>query len=424
MRPFIYIVMVLCAASAMADILPMDAIVFRADKNESDSLVGRIDLMAALPFQFLRFSDRKGAYESDFQAIVRISNEKGEKIIEEVFSLSAKAKDYYTAQGGTGAFYPFIKRFDVPASKYKVELSLLDEGGKYISFAQKEVSVVNFPKYRQTVSGLMLISSIMEVDGKMKITPHLSDNIYDLDDGFSVFFQVYSDIEQELFIDWEMVDSKDETIKQGELGTVALKEGESQHRIYINDLEGLPLEEMLLKVYLRETGPGNNILAAADRSVNNIPSSGGELLKNIDEAIDMLAYVADASVIDSIQNLPTERDKRRAFLEFWDGLDPSPNTKRNEAFEEYFERIEYANKQFNTYAAGWLTDMGRIYIVLGPPDDISQSTPMNSRGLQEIWMYNQIGRFWFQDRSGFGDYRLVQPISFRRKYEYGSRTGR
>jgi GWxTD domain-containing protein len=70
--------------------------------------------------------------------------------------------------------------------------------------------------------------------------------------------------------------------------------------------------------------------------------------------------------------------ERAAFIaRFWASRDPDPRTPRNEAEEIFWQRVFAADELFGaTTLAGWRTDRGRIYIILGPPDDISSyNTP-------------------------------------------------
>ena len=75
----------------------------------------------------------------------------------------------------------------------------------------------------------------------------------------------------------------------------------------------------------------------------------------------------------------TTRAERAAFLaRFWAGRDPSPLTVRNEAEEIFWERVSSADELFtDTTISGWRTDRGRVYIILGPPDEIT-SYPLPS----------------------------------------------
>jgi len=108
---------------------------------------------------------------------------------------------------------------------------------------------------------------------------------------------------------------------------------------------------------------------------------------------------------------PAERKKYRE--EFWKRRDPDPDTEFNEFKEQYFSRIEEANKLFRGGKPGWLQDRGRIFILLGPPDQIIAS-PMGKSirdKPHEVWYYGMFPII-FIDQSQNGDYELT-PLSAR-----------
>lgn len=101
-------------------------------------------------------------------------------------------------------------------------------------------------------------------------------------------------------------------------------------------------------------------------------------------------------------------DKKSYFKRFWEMRDPDPNTEKNELKDEYFTRVNYANKNFQTFGLdGYKTDRGRILIKFGKPDEIDRHPfELNARPYI-IWRYHYLRKiFLFQDNSGFGDYRL------------------
>ena len=53
---------------------------------------------------------------------------------------------------------------------------------------------VPFSNFTFSLSGILLVSSLEEIGGKVTITPHISDNIARLSDGFFVFFETYSQL--------------------------------------------------------------------------------------------------------------------------------------------------------------------------------------------------------------------------------------
>ncbi len=54
---------------------------------------------------------------------------------------------------------------------------------------------------------------------------------------------------------------------------------------------------------------------------------------------------------------------------FWKQRDPTPGTPENEYKDEINKRFVYVNKEFSkdTPRPGWMTDRGRIYMILGEP---------------------------------------------------------
>lgn len=149
-------------------------------------------------------------------------------------------------------------------------------------------------------------------------------------------------------------------------------------------------------------------------------------------------------------------EKERTFREYWNRAEPTPPGQRNPREMEFLSRVAYANHHFTVYRPGMLSDRGRVYIRLGPADEVSVNlnpqdeellwnvlpreleddaetltesmrrtrarTPFDNRAY-EIWEYTvrgdplvpemaspgmQMGlKFIFVDELGFGDYSLV-----------------
>lgn len=86
----------------------------------------------------------------------------------------------------------------------------------------------------------------------------------------------------------------------------------------------------------------------------------------------------------------TAPEERRKFIEeFWKARDPDPASEENEFRDEYYRRIEEANRLFREGSAGWLSDRGRIFILLGEPErrDVYPSGYSFYEPPVEIWYY-------------------------------------
>lgn len=128
--------------------------------------------------------------------------------------------------------------------------------------------------------------------------------------------------------------------------------------------------------------------------------------------------------------LPAERDvfltlkgerERDIFIEaFWKQRDPTPATPQNEYRDEMEKRFKYVNEYFRrgTVREGWMTDMGRIYMTLGPPRSIERFE--GTRGLYptQAWYYYGDAlkalpanfAMVFYQRGG-GEFKLYNPVS-------------
>lgn len=84
--------------------------------------------------------------------------------------------------------------------------------------------------------------------------------------------------------------------------------------------------------------------------------------------------------------LKTEEDRAAWIKEFWQRRDPSPGTPENEYRDDFYKRVDDANKEFREGAgSGWMTDRGRILLTSGYPVDRAATED------QETWTYNRPG---------------------------------
>jgi GWxTD domain-containing protein len=66
------------------------------------------------------------------------------------------------------------------------------------------------------------------------------------------------------------------------------------------------------------------------------------------------------------------RQQEKLLTDFWRRRDPTPETAYNEAEQKFHERVAVANAQFSRFGIGkgMFSDMGRVYIRYGTPDEI------------------------------------------------------
>lgn len=133
-------------------------------------------------------------------------------------------------------------------------------------------------------------------------------------------------------------------------------------------------------------------------------------ITNFDEMVNLLRYFERQDWVDKLRKATPEL-RPGVWRDFFKSTDPVPITPENEALDQYFQRVQVANRRFTESGdPGWLTDRGEVFISLGEPDDVfdfsTDATRSGSRAVR--WTYNQQRlTLYFQDQSGFGRFRLT-----------------
>lgn len=104
---------------------------------------------------------------------------------------------------------------------------------------------------------------------------------------------------------------------------------------------------------------------------------------------DMITYISVKEERDVFLSLTTDRDREIFIRSFWQQRDPTPGTVENEYKTEIEQRFAYVENYFKRGSSkpGWMTDMGRYYMILGKPNSISRFD--NKPGLfpAQVWYY-------------------------------------
>lgn len=169
------------------------------------------------------------------------------------------------------------------------------------------------------------------------------------------------------------------------------------------------------------------LVSGSDTSITHrtraiVSFSQSWIVTNFDDLLDLLRYFGQDSRISALRKAAPE-DRGELWQEFLKDTDPNPATPENEALEQYFARISYVNFRFRGEGvAGWRTDRGEVYIILGEPDEILDRS---QEPITRYWAwYYQSYRttLYFQDQGGFMRFRLT-PES-RQAFELAKMTAR
>ena len=222
----------------------------------------------------------------------------------------------------------------------------------------------------------------------------------------SFFYEIYSSSAEDVIVKYTIQDNNRGTALH-KFDTKSLNPGKNTIDEII-DISQIKIGEFELLVELKDDN--NNTIKKASKKFYSKLYGFPTTILDLDLAIEQMIYIASNSTIDQIKNSDSFNEKLRKFKEFWKEKDPSQNTEENEILTEYYRRVEYANQNFKSYYPGWRTDMGMVYITLGPPNQVERHPFEIDTKPYEIWDYFDFNkRFLFIDQSGFGDYRLSNP---------------
>ncbi len=139
------------------------------------------------------------------------------------------------------------------------------------------------------------------------------------------------------------------------------------------------------------------------------------------EWLKVTSYIILPQEKDVFLQLASDRDRDLFIQAFWRHRDPTPGTPQNEYKQEHLKRFAYANAYYKrgTPREGWMTDMGKIHIILGPPSSIERFDSEAGIHPCQVWYYygdktkglpTYFAIIFFQ-RGGAGEYKLYNPTT-------------
>lgn len=139
-----------------------------------------------------------------------------------------------------------------------------------------------------------------------------------------------------------------------------------------------------------------------------------------EDMLSFLRHFATASRLQALRTTP-EEDRPSAWATFLRETDSIPETPEHEDLANYFSRIVRANARFRDESVpGWMSDRGRVFIVLGEPDRFYEPPGGDfQQTRQQLWEYSEKGlQLVFYDQTGTGQWRLTQTSAVRFESEY------
>jgi GWxTD domain-containing protein len=301
----------------------------------------------------------------------------------------------------------------VPSGEYKARIKLTDLVSHQSWMVEKPIQITDLGPKKTVLSGIEFAQTISEQVSTSKFNKNGKEVIPSVS-------RIFGEPVSKMFLYYEIYPAKEEDKSLILKHSFQNNRTKRKVRTVIDTLENegmtvtqfdslgvgdLPEEEYTLTLELLSS---KNKSIAAVHEVFWIEWSILSFLKtDYLKAVEQLRYIASPEEMEELKKAK-EEERLKKWTEFWKSKDPTPGTPENELMNEYFRRIKYANLNFSvSNKKGYLTDMGRIYVIYGHPDEVERYPFEMDKKPSVTWYYykNNI-EVLFVDETGTGEYEL------------------
>lgn len=143
--------------------------------------------------------------------------------------------------------------------------------------------------------------------------------------------------------------------------------------------------------------------------------------QSLDLEFEKAKYIASDYEKSLYKELKTVEAKRRFLFQFWQKRNPDTSLVYNKAYDDFVQRINYANRFFSVgnQIPGWKTDRGRVLIQYGEPTSREYHPPELNKRSYEVWFYSELqggAYFYFVDLYKTGNFVLVHSNAMNEPY--------
>jgi len=365
---------------------------------------GIILVMAQFVYDDITFvmSDSAG-YDAELELLLAVYDTEDNVVVSRMINRKLNVKEYNITNSRDEKLV-LKNSIKLNNGDYALLLRATDLTTKKV--ASRKISF-SLPKYMEkaiSMSGLTFLHDIIfdSTGTIVEFTPTFGNNFTERDGEVYVYFDLYTqDTTKSIEIEYALFDKRDKK----DLDTLVIRQVDRSVSSHLFRLDKDQLEKNRYRLVVSAKQDKYKTKTEKDFSFfwTTVPGT----IEDIDLALEQMSYIIQSDSLKKYRKAPLE-EKQAFFKRFWNERDPNPATAVNELMNEYYKRVNYANRNFSAFRQdGWLTDRGRILIKFGFPDDIERYPFEMGTRPYEIWRYYALRKtFLFEDRTGFGDYRL------------------
>jgi len=383
-----------------------------------------LDIYTTIPFEHLQFTSFDGSFLNKYTIQFVVRDTTGRTILDTTSTQTIVESSYNVTRGKTGKSDNHQHRLTLAPNTYDVEVFIVDQFAQRTFSAKKRHTVRDYNQEAHALSSILFVSDVEQKGNRYSIIPYIGEPGWQPERHLFAFFEYYTTtVDSYIGFSWEITSQDLRTLASGISEGAKMSNTTNQAFVpIIRTSRPVPGDYVLTVRAHPAAADGvldtTSILASTSRSYRVPQSMAGNLLKDLRKAIKQMMYVAGQDTIDSLLAIMNQGEQLTRFENYWRTLDPTPSTTKNEALEEYYGRIDIANERFRSYNEGWLTDMGRVYIIYGEPYTIETFRGQNGLSIISRWTYGNGITIMFDDPSGFGDFRLRGTLPGNPKYVF------
>jgi len=354
-----------------------------------------IQLAAHIVYASLLFEKEGDKRKADLaiELIITKKNDEDKVLYSNRFSYDKTVDDYRIAQSQDS--FRYMKTFATSPGTYHIDFTLIDQSARKKTRIERQVELVNPSKEITTVTPIQLRGK--ENGLWFPVTTY---NIPSRYDSLEFTYQVNNNSETPLTIETELFrivadstpaiamfknnytpsDLKFKGIDYSEKSTI-----QTGRRVLMQK----GIVTIKFKISLPDWGnyrfnvltsdeDGFKKLNARDFGIKNLSYP---TLKTPQELAAPLVYLMGQGDYEEFIGNKSGTELKRAIDRFWLSHIKNPNDA-NDVIQLFYERVEEANKYFSNFKEGWKTERGRIYVLFGPPLNVTEL--LN----KEYWSYS------------------------------------
>ena len=367
-----------------------------------------VNVFLQVPYNEVQFYKTGNEFTASYSVSIAIMDDDQENLISEKLWNEKIVSPNFNETASRKNFNLSLKSFTLKPDDYFVRITIDDNNSKNNYVIEREIEVREFSD-KLDLSDIMLVANQTRVGNDTKFVPNVSRNIFAGKTGVPFYYEIYSAEKGSGRVIYSITDIKDKVVFK-DTTMVELNKGKTSVFYTAMDTT-LSLGTYTINIDAKNLSDDESgeITGKFVSRWAGVPGN----VTDLDLAVEQLVYIATPSQLDYIEDAPNREEKIKRFSEFWKQRDPNPGNEENQAFDEYYRRIGFANDNFTHYVDGWKTDMGMVYVVLGPPDNIEHHPFDADQKPYQVWQYYSYNTaFTFLDTTGFGDYRLTNPLDF------------